>query len=565
MKTLTRKNFVFAAIQFFVLCLFAYMLPVTQDEAYYYAWSNALSLGYFDHPPMISWMIWVGRHLGWLLPLEISIRLIPAIFSVGLGLLVAGHGNHWLSNRHGFFAQVALSSSFAGLLMGVLSTPDIPVAFFWGLALHFSCTAILKDRPKNWLAAGIMTGLGILGKYTVMLLGPVFLLSLLLKKRSQLFSPWPYLGGLLCLLVITPNLIWNAQNDWQTFRFQLGHGIGAEKEQLSHTHLPTAIPRRISPDSKSFAVPYFQSNIEQGEQKKKPKRKKTFWEKANRNFGDFLGAQIGMWGLAGLFLVLLCLARICRRVLLKINVLPQIDPETSARDLASIAALVPLFLFAMWSFFAKVEGNWASMYMITGVFFVATIFVRFPKTFFALGFLNTMVFFYVVLFAGYPKTLAELHLAPSKGLHKNRLLQETHGYEKLAETIMKFHSTSPIFADSYQIVSMLRYYRDSFGIASEASGISIDQWPGITRPSHYLLSKKIQEHSYAKPLTSFTLITTDQIPPLIKGFEADNATRLNDCLARQTVDITNSPATFLQDCDGLVHRWNIYRYVKNGH
>ena len=38
----------------------AALVPLTEDEAYYRLWSQHLSLGYYDHPPMIAWWIRAG-------------------------------------------------------------------------------------------------------------------------------------------------------------------------------------------------------------------------------------------------------------------------------------------------------------------------------------------------------------------------------------------------------------------------------------------------------------------------------------------------------------------------
>ncbi|MFN5154505.1 MAG: glycosyl transferase, partial [Gemmatimonadota bacterium] len=37
--------------------IFAATVPLVPDEAYYWTWSRHLAGGYFDHPPMIAWLI----------------------------------------------------------------------------------------------------------------------------------------------------------------------------------------------------------------------------------------------------------------------------------------------------------------------------------------------------------------------------------------------------------------------------------------------------------------------------------------------------------------------------
>src|SRR5215469_14923868 len=59
---------------------------LTEDEAYYRLWSMAPALGYYDHPPMIAWWIWLGRRLAGDTPL--GIRLLPIVAGVVTSLIV---------------------------------------------------------------------------------------------------------------------------------------------------------------------------------------------------------------------------------------------------------------------------------------------------------------------------------------------------------------------------------------------------------------------------------------------------------------------------------------------
>ena len=38
-------------------------LDLYADEAYYWMWSRRLAIGYFDHPPMVAWLIRAGTAL----------------------------------------------------------------------------------------------------------------------------------------------------------------------------------------------------------------------------------------------------------------------------------------------------------------------------------------------------------------------------------------------------------------------------------------------------------------------------------------------------------------------
>jgi hypothetical protein len=62
----------------------------------------------------------------------------------------------------------------------------------------------------------------------------VLLGALLIADPRALRGRWPYLGGLLALLVFLPNILWNADNDWLTMRFQFGHGFLSIPDEVCH-------------------------------------------------------------------------------------------------------------------------------------------------------------------------------------------------------------------------------------------------------------------------------------------------------------------------------------------
>ena len=218
---LSRSALALIALIIFFRLIEVFIFPVTQDEAYYFYWSKYLDLGYLDHPPMVAILStfsqlfpespWSARMGGFLL----TIIMLPIALSLAH---IAG-----LRSQKALLIYLSLSFlSFAGLIMGFIQTPDLPLAVFWLLAIHEAAVALYSD-PRRWITAGIMTGLGLMSKYTMVIIGFVFLYALLRKKRG-LLSPWPFLGGLVCLITFSPHLAWNAQNDWVSFRFQYGRG-----------------------------------------------------------------------------------------------------------------------------------------------------------------------------------------------------------------------------------------------------------------------------------------------------------------------------------------------------
>ncbi|MEJ2584411.1 MAG: glycosyltransferase family 39 protein, partial [Robiginitalea sp.] len=63
----------------------AYSTQLIFDEAYYWYYAQNPAWGYFDHPPMVAWMIALGT---WLVDNELGVRLLSCLLGVGTFLLL---------------------------------------------------------------------------------------------------------------------------------------------------------------------------------------------------------------------------------------------------------------------------------------------------------------------------------------------------------------------------------------------------------------------------------------------------------------------------------------------
>lgn len=218
-----------ALLILFVLLLLALRLvlagaiPLTEDEAYYRLWSEAPAFGYFDHPPMIAWWIWLGRHLVGDTPL--GVRLGPSLGCAGVSLLVFDLTRILGSGRR--TAERAVVWYNATLLVaagGFLAVPDAPAALFWMLALCAAARAWSSGSPAWWIGAGLAAGLASLSKYSSLFLAPGMFLWLAGSRsgRQRLRAPGPWLALVAGAAVFSPNVVWNATHHWVTFSKQFG-------------------------------------------------------------------------------------------------------------------------------------------------------------------------------------------------------------------------------------------------------------------------------------------------------------------------------------------------------
>jgi len=201
------------------------------DEAYYWVWSQRLELSYYDHPPLVAWLMWPFTELfgnG-----AVVVRL-QAVLSWLVGAWVGYDLSRRLYGdpRAGALAVLVWSSLPIVQVGFHIATPDSPLIIFSWLVYYFAYLAVAERNPRWWLAVGVAVGLTLLAKYpAVLVLGGLFFTLIFSREgRAELARPWPWLGAGLALLMFTPVVIWNAQHDWISFAFQFSHGV---KEKVS--------------------------------------------------------------------------------------------------------------------------------------------------------------------------------------------------------------------------------------------------------------------------------------------------------------------------------------------
>ena len=200
--------------------VFAPLLELIPDEAYYWTYSRHLDTGYLDHPPLIAWLIRIGT--GLFGQTELGVRL-PALVC---GLLTIGFLHRLARELHGADAGLAAAVLAAGLpfffAFGAIATPDPPLLAAWAATLLCLKRAMIDRRAGAWWGVGIAFGLGLLAKYTMVLLGlSAFVFMLVDPMARRWFArPQPYLAALLALLLFSPVLVWNAEHQWASFLFQ---------------------------------------------------------------------------------------------------------------------------------------------------------------------------------------------------------------------------------------------------------------------------------------------------------------------------------------------------------
>ena len=190
------------------------------DELYYLACSRHLDWGYVDQPPLIALITWISRLLlGDSLP---AIRFLPAVAGaaeVALTSLIAFElgGNRFAQILAGICVLAA-----PGILASdnVLSMNAFEPLFWLGCAWLF-LRIVKTGSQRLWIWFGVVAGVGLENKYSMLIFGAGIVLGLLLTPQRRAFaSPWLWIAGAIALLIFLPNLLWNIQHHFPFLELQ---------------------------------------------------------------------------------------------------------------------------------------------------------------------------------------------------------------------------------------------------------------------------------------------------------------------------------------------------------
>jgi 4-amino-4-deoxy-L-arabinose transferase-like glycosyltransferase len=202
--------------------IYASLIDLRTDEAYYWTWSKENVLCFLDHPPMIAWFIRFGTAIFG--DTNLGVRFAGILAMLITQLLLADIVRRVTHDVRAIVLAVLMPEAalYYGLLMAKVS-PDVALIPF-AVAMVWALIRVNESGDGRWwLAAGVFAGLALLSKFTVVMLIPAVLAFMLVPdwRRRWLLSPYPWLAAVFALVLFLPVLIWNAQHDWASFRFQL--------------------------------------------------------------------------------------------------------------------------------------------------------------------------------------------------------------------------------------------------------------------------------------------------------------------------------------------------------
>ncbi len=213
MKNLEKKHYILIGIWFLGNLLQAIFTGLHSDESYYWMFSQNLDWGFFDHPPMVALLIYIGNAL---LPGEIGVRLVFILLSTVTFALILNE----LNEKKDLFFVGLFVLSFPLIhthIAGFMAIPDIPLLFFTTLFLITYKKFLEKPDWKNSALIAFLLAAMIYSKYHAFLIIGFTVLSNLKLFRTKYFYGIIVLTGLLLI----PHILWQVNNEFPTFKYHL--------------------------------------------------------------------------------------------------------------------------------------------------------------------------------------------------------------------------------------------------------------------------------------------------------------------------------------------------------
>ena len=194
--------------------------PLSGDEATFWEWTRHLAAGYYAHPPMTAWVVWITTKAFGLS--VFSIRLVAGLTHVGTMVFVYLIAYEFFRNKsYAYLATLLFALLPISFVLGSMTTTDAMLLVCFTAATYYFKKAIVDEQPNYWYFVAIACGGMLLTKFMAGLFFPGIFFFLLVHKRYRhvFLTKEPYIAALIASVMFSPFLYWNYKNDWLTFQF----------------------------------------------------------------------------------------------------------------------------------------------------------------------------------------------------------------------------------------------------------------------------------------------------------------------------------------------------------
>ncbi len=195
------------------------LAPVHFDEAQYWTYGEALAFSYYSKPPLAAWLIRLSTEIFG--QNEFGLRAVVPLLHAWIGWLLFATGRRMFDAPTGFWAALVYTAAPGVVISSNIMSTDPVMMAGWAAALYSLVRALTEEEEgrtslKWWALCGAAVGAGMMGKYTGVAFFATGLGYALFSRRGPMRWDGAFAALIAALLVLSPNLIWNAMNQFAT-------------------------------------------------------------------------------------------------------------------------------------------------------------------------------------------------------------------------------------------------------------------------------------------------------------------------------------------------------------
>ena len=210
---LEKKHWLLLAGWLFINILQSAFTNMHADETYYWMYSKHMAWGYFDHPPMTAFLIYLGDSI---MHNELGLRLFFILLSAITMALIMNE----LDEKKDLFFLGLFIISFPLVhthIGGFMALPDTPLVFFTLLFFLAYKKFIASPNLIMSLVLAFIAAAAIYSKYHAFLaLGFIVLSNIKLLKNKYF-----WIIVIVTVILLTPHILWQIENHFPTFKYHL--------------------------------------------------------------------------------------------------------------------------------------------------------------------------------------------------------------------------------------------------------------------------------------------------------------------------------------------------------
>jgi hypothetical protein len=203
------------------------------EEAQYWLWSQNLDWHYYSKPPLIAAFNKISTSIFGIT--EIGVRINAILLGLGTSWIVFVFSDYlYKSKKIAFWAAIFVMCMPFWILFSTFHLTDSELLFFWILSLYWLYRGLKEQKLAWWILAGLASGIGLMAKSIMIVIGPMVLVYLLCTRQWKKNRYSFFLFLLLGAIGFLPSFIWNWQNDFNTYRHLAGLGGVSGSEDGFH-------------------------------------------------------------------------------------------------------------------------------------------------------------------------------------------------------------------------------------------------------------------------------------------------------------------------------------------